>query len=68
MDGFELLHSRKGKEVYLGIFSWGDNPKDYELKAFGKQNPVRLEGHNSLISKYEGKESFNRLCQNLKSN
>ena len=68
LDGFELLLSRKGKEVYLGIFNWEDNPKEYELKAFGKENPVRLEGRNSLILKYEGKESFNRLCQNLKSN
>ena len=65
LDGFELLLTRKDKEVYLGIFNWGDNPKEYELHAFGKQKPVRLEGRNSLILKYDGKESFKRLCRIL---
>ncbi len=67
LDGFELLLSRKDKDIYLGVFNWGDNPKEYALQAFGKSNPVRLEGRNSLILKYEGKESFKQLCQKLQS-
>jgi alpha-galactosidase len=66
-DGFELIIARKDKDIYLGVFNWGDKPKEYELKAFGKTNPVHLEGRHSQIIKYEGKKSFDELCENMKS-
>lgn len=66
-DGFELIIARKDKDIYLGVFNWGDNPKEYELKAFGKKSPVLLEGRHSQIIKYEGKKSFDELCENMKS-
>ena len=66
-DGFELIIARKNKEIYLGVFNWGDIPKEYELKAFGKTSPILLEGRHSQIIKYEGKKSFDELCENMKS-
>lgn len=66
-DGFELLLARKGKEIYLGIFNWGDSAKDYALPAFGTKDPVHVESRHSVILKYDGKESFDQLCQKLKT-
>jgi len=66
-DGFELIIARKDMDIYLGVFNWGDKPKEYELKAFGKTSPVLLEGRHSTIFKYEGKESFDQLCKKLQS-
>ncbi|MEY3480747.1 MAG: hypothetical protein RIQ71_1522 [Verrucomicrobiota bacterium] len=66
-DGFELVLVRKGKEIYLGVFNWGDKPKEYALQVFGKSEPVKLDGRHSVILKYDGKESFAELCEKLKS-
>jgi alpha-galactosidase len=66
-DGFELIIARKGKDIYLGIFNWGDKSKEYALQDFGKPNPILLEGRHSKILKYEGNKSFNQLCQEIKS-
>jgi alpha-galactosidase len=66
-DGFELVLARKGKEVYLGVFNWGDTPKEYALAAFGRSSPVKLKGRHSVILKYAGKDSFAQLCQKLQS-
>jgi hypothetical protein len=66
-DAFELIIARKGNDIYLGVFNWGDKPKEYKLNAFGKTSPVLLEGHHSQIIKYDGKKSFNELCESMKS-
>ncbi len=66
-DGFELLLARKGKEIYLGVFNWGDTAKEYALPAFGKSEPIKLAARHSVILKYDGKESFAQLCQKLQS-
>ena len=66
-DGFELVLARKGGEVYLGVFNWGDTPKEYDVAAFGKAEPVKLDGRHSVILKYDGKDSFAQLCEKLKS-
>jgi alpha-galactosidase len=66
-DGFELVITRKGNDIYLGVFNWSDNLKEYELQAFGKPNPIKLEGRHSLLLKYEGKDSFKELCKKLQS-
>lgn len=67
LDGFELLIARKDKDIYLGVFNWGDQPKDYTVQAFGIPNPIHLEGRHSQIIKYQGKKSFDELCENLKT-
>jgi alpha-galactosidase len=66
-DGFELVLARKGKAIYLGVFNWSDTAKEYTLPAFGKPEPIRLEGRHSAIVKYDGNDSFARLCQKLQS-
>jgi alpha-galactosidase len=66
-DGFELVLARKGEEIYLGVFNWGDKPKEYVLQSFGKAEPVKLDGRHSVILKYEGKDSFGQLCGKMKS-
>jgi len=66
-DGFELVLARKGNETYLGVFNWGDTPKEYDVAAFGKAEPVKLEGRHSVILKYEGKDSFAQLSEKMKS-
>ena len=66
-DGFELILARKGNETYLGVFNWGDTPKEYDVAAFGKAEHVKLEGRHSVILKYEGKDSFAQLCEKMKS-
>ena len=66
-DGFDLVLARKGEEIYLGVFNWGDKSKEYALQAFGKAQPVKLDGRHSVILKYEGKDSFGQLCGKMKS-
>ncbi len=66
-DGFELVLARKGEDVYLGVFNWGDEPKEFALQAFGKAEPVKLDGRHSVILKYEGKDSFAQLTEKMKS-
>jgi len=66
-DGFELVLARKGQEIFLGVFNWSDKAKDYAVPAFGSAKPIQLEGRHSIILKYSGKESFDQLCQKLKS-
>jgi len=43
-------------------------PKEYALQAFGKAEPVKLDGRHSVILKYDGKDSFAQLCAKMKSN
>jgi hypothetical protein len=66
-DGFELVLARKGKDIYLGVFNWGDTPKEYALAVFGKPEPIKLAGRHSTILKYEGKASFTQLRRELQS-
>ena len=66
-DGFELVLARKGKDIYPGVFNWSDTPKEYALAAFGKSEPLKLEGRHSTVLKYEGKESLAQLCHKLQS-
>ena len=63
-----------GQKVGLGKdsrtpveFDWGDTPKEYDVTAFGKAKPVKLNGRHSVILKCDGKVSFAELCEKLKS-
>jgi alpha-galactosidase len=66
-DGFELVLARKGTDIYLGVFNWGDAAKEYPVAGFGRGVPIRLEGRHSVVLKYDGKESFAQLCDKLRS-
>jgi alpha-galactosidase len=66
-DGFELVLARAGREIYLGVFNWGEAPKEYAVSAFGPAEPIKLSGRHSVILKYAGKDSFAELCRKLQS-
>lgn len=63
-DGYELILARHGKDIYLGIFNWGDVAKDYNLSAFeiGRQ---KLNARHSKILKYTGSNSFAKIRKAL---
>ncbi|MBT8041614.1 MAG: alpha-galactosidase [Pontiella sp.] len=64
-DGYELLLARRGKEIFLGVFNWGDEAKEFDLTAFGKDGVQKLGGRNSIILPYEGKLSFEALSKSM---
>lgn len=66
-DAAELLLSRSGNKIFLGIFNWGDQPKDYSFPDFGPSANIRLNGRHSKILQYEGTDSFDVLCSKLQS-
>ena len=69
LDAVEQILSRNGKDIYLGLFNWGDEAKTYSLPAFGKAAAdVKLKGRHSVILKYEGVDSFEALTDKLKLN
>jgi len=59
-DGYELLLARHGKDIYLGIFNWSSEPKEYNLTAFecGLQT---ISARHSKVIKYTGKLSYESL-------
>jgi len=66
-DGFEWILSRSGDEIYLGLFNWGDEPKEYDVTHFGISQPVVLEPRHSTILIYQGQDSFRELAAKLQS-
>jgi alpha-galactosidase len=69
LDAVELILSRSGTDIYLGVFNWADTPKAYSLPSFGKSAAdLQLKARHSVILKYEGTDSFEALCDKLKSN
>ena len=66
-DGYELIIARHGKDIYLGIFNWGDEPKEYKLSDF-EGGIQKLNGRHSKILKYGGTLSFKELCKTISVN
>ena len=66
-DGFELILARKGTQIFLGVFNWGDAEASYPLSAFGLNQPLVLEGRHSTILTYQGADSFDQLFEKLNS-
>ena len=62
-DGFEWVLSRSGEKIYLGVFNWGDKPKEYALSHFQKDASLTLEGRHSKVLPYTGKLSFDELSR-----
>ena len=50
-----------------GVFNGSHTPKEYDVTAFGKAEPVKRDGRHSVILKYDGKDSFAQRCERLKS-
>jgi len=63
-DGYELLLARQGKDIYLGIFNWSDEKKEYKLSAF-ESGVQSLNPRHSRVLKYNGSLSFNELSKTL---
>ena len=64
-DGFELILAHKGKQVFLGVFNWGDQPKKFDLGQFQKGSVLTLDGRHSKILPYAGKLSFAELSETM---
>lgn len=65
-DGFELILARSSKDIYLGIFNWGDEAKTYDLPGF-EIDTQTLEGRHSKVLEYSGNLSFKQLSKILSS-
>lgn len=63
-DGYELLLARHGKDIYLGIFNWSSETKEYNLAAF-ECGPQTINARHSKIIKYSGGLSYAELCKSL---
>jgi len=65
-DGYELILARHENDIYLGIFNWSEETKEYNLAAFegGIQS---LNPRHSKVLKYYGSLSFNELRKNITS-
>jgi alpha-galactosidase len=63
-DGYELILARHVEDIYLGIFNWSDEAKEYNLPAFegGVQS---LNARHSRVLKYDGSLSFNKLRKTI---
>ncbi len=66
-DGFEWILSRSGDEIFLGLFNWSDEPKEYDVTHFGLRQPVVLEPRHSTILIYQGQDSFRELAARLQT-
>lgn len=66
-DGYELILARHGKEIYLGIFNWSDESKEYNLAAF-ECGVQKLNARHSKVLKYSGTLSFSEIRKNITSN
>ncbi|MFC1761092.1 glycoside hydrolase family 36 protein [Planctomycetota bacterium] len=64
-DGYELLLAHCGKEIFLGIFNWSDETKEYNLPVFGKGGIQTLKGRHSMVVPYSGKLTFDKLCKSI---
>ncbi len=64
-DGYELLLARRGKEIFLGMFNWGDEAKEYNLPAFGNGGAQKLPARHSAVIPYTGRKSFDELCNSI---
>jgi alpha-galactosidase len=64
-DGFELVLARAGNQIYLGIFNWGDEAKQFELDLFEPGKVLTLEGRHSQVLPYAGKLSFAELSKQM---
>ena len=62
-DGFEWILSRAGDKIYLGIFNWGDKPKQYALGHFQKDGRLSLPGRHSKVLPYTGNLKFAELTR-----
>jgi len=65
-DGYELLLARHGMDIYLGIFNWSEETKDYDLPAF-ESGVQSLNARHSRVLRYTGNLPFNELRKTITS-
>jgi len=63
-DGYELLLARNGKDIYLGIFNWSSEPKEYDLATF-ESGLQTISARHSKVLKYTGSLSYAELSKSL---
>jgi len=66
-DAFEWILSRSGDDIFLGLFNWSDEPKEYDVTQFGLRQPVVLEPRHSTILIYQGQDSFRELAAKMQT-
>jgi alpha-galactosidase len=59
-DGYELILARHGEDIWLGIFNWSEDTKEFSLPAFGN-GVQQLNARHSRVFKYSGSLSFSEL-------
>ena len=64
-DGFELVLARTGNQIYLGVFNWGDEAKQFELGLFEPGRVLELQGRHSQVLPYAGNLSFAELSKKM---
>jgi alpha-galactosidase len=63
-DGYEILLAKDGEDIYLGIFNWSDEAKEYDLTAF-ESGVKNINARHSEVLKYQGSLSFKELSKAL---
>ena len=63
-DGYELILARHAEDIYIGIFNWSEEPKEYKLPDF-EGGIQKLEARHSMVLKYAGSLSFNELRKTI---
>jgi len=66
-DGYELILARHENDIYLGIFNWSEEPKNYNLPAF-EIDVQSLNARHSKIIRYTGSLSFADLGKSISAN
>lgn len=66
-DGYELILARHDGDIYLGIFNWSEQPKEYKLPDF-EGGMQKLEARHSKVLKYAGNLSFKELRKKITAN
>jgi len=63
-DGYELILARHTEDIYLGIFNWSEETKEYSLPDF-EGGIKKLDARHSTILKYTGSLTFNELRKKI---
>jgi len=63
-DGYELILARHAGDIYIGIFNWSEETKEYNLPDF-EGGIQKLDARHSRVLKYAGSLSFNELRKTI---
>ena len=63
-DGYELILARQAEDIYIGIFNWSEETREYNLPDF-EGGIQKLDARHSRVLKYAGSLSFNELRKTI---